>query len=159
MWQAAEYFDVAMRARKYAAWSPSIWVCMARHLATPEGQAPGTSMLPSTYVAPVWRTAPVMATCLACEDPEAGDADATLVGVGAGSAGEARDEEAEAAVGVMVELPCEAAGLHAASPIAASTMAIFAIAPVNAVAKELVLYLADVDDPDGNEVEVISPGG
>jgi hypothetical protein len=99
-----------------------------------------------------------MATCLASADPEAGDADATPVGVGAGSAGEARDEEAVAAVGVTVELLCEAAGLHAASPRAASTMTIFAIAPVNAVGKELVLYVADVDDPDGNEVEVIAPG-
>jgi hypothetical protein len=83
--------------------------------------------------------APAMATCLASEDPEAGDADAAPVGTGAGTVGAGRDEEAVAAVGVTVELLGEAAGLHAASPRAASTMAIFAIAPLNAVGKELVL--------------------
>ena len=60
-------------------------------------------------------------------------------------------------MGVSVELLGEGAGLHAASPRAASTMAIFAIAPLNVVGNESVLHLADVDDPDGNEVEVIAP--
>jgi hypothetical protein len=93
-----------------------------------------------------------MATCLASEDPEAGDADTAPVGVGAG-----RDEEAVAALGVTVELPGEAAGLHAASPRAATTMANFGIALLNAVGKESVLNLDDADNPDGSEREVISP--